>query len=61
VQVGYSFSHATNNYNVFCRQIQSAINEGQLSFQKMQFDKQTLPVNVIELTDKKVLVWLDCC
>jgi hypothetical protein len=30
-----SFSHATNDYNVFQRQIQSAINEGRLKFQEM--------------------------
>jgi hypothetical protein len=33
-----SFSHATNDCNVFRRQIQSAINEGRLKFQEMQVD-----------------------
>jgi hypothetical protein len=32
-----SFSH-TNDCNIFCRQTQSAINEGLLSFQDMQVD-----------------------
>jgi hypothetical protein len=34
-----SFSHATNDCNVFCRYIQSAINEGRLNFQEIQVDK----------------------
>jgi hypothetical protein len=51
-----SFSHATNDCNVFRRQIQSAINEGWLAFQEMQVDTQPFPVNTIELTCKKVLV-----
>jgi hypothetical protein len=51
-----SFSHATNNCNVFRRQIQSAINEGGLAFQEMQVDTQPFPVNIIEPTCKEVLV-----
>ena len=51
-----SFSHATNDCNVFRRQIQSAINEGRLAFQKMQVDTQPFPVNTIEPTCKRVLV-----
>jgi hypothetical protein len=51
-----SFSHATNDSNVFRRQIQSAINEGRLFFQEMQVDTQPFPVNTIETTTKKVLV-----
>jgi hypothetical protein len=51
-----SFSHATNDCNVFRRQIQSAINEGRLAFQEMQVDTQPFPVNTIELICKKVLV-----
>ena len=35
-----SFSHATNDCNVFRKQIQSAINDGRLSFADMQIDKQ---------------------
>ena len=34
-----SFSHATNDCNVFRRQIQSAINDGRLNFSEMQVDK----------------------
>jgi hypothetical protein len=50
-----SFSHATNDCNVFRRQIQSAINEGRLSFQEMQVDTQSFPINTIEPTCKEVL------
>jgi len=35
-----SFSHATNDCNVFRRQIQSAIIDGRLNFSEMQIDKQ---------------------
>jgi hypothetical protein len=52
-----SFSHATIDYNVFRRQIQLAINEGQLSFQEMQVDTQPFPINIIELASKNILVW----
>jgi hypothetical protein len=42
---------------MFChRQIQSAINEGRLAFQKIQVDTQPFPINTIEPTCKKVLV-----
>jgi hypothetical protein len=51
-----SFSHATNDCNDFCGQIQLAINEGQLAFQEMQVDTQPFPVNAIEPTCKEVLV-----
>jgi hypothetical protein len=51
------FSHATNDCNVFRRQIQSVINEGRLVFQEMEVDTQPFPVNTIELTCEKVLVW----
>jgi hypothetical protein len=54
-----SFSHATNDRNIFHHQIQSAINEGLLFFQKMQIDRESFFVNILELTNKKVLVWLD--
>jgi hypothetical protein len=52
-----SFSHATNDCNVFRRQIQSAINEGRFAFQKKQVDTQPFPANTIEPTCKEVLVW----
>jgi hypothetical protein len=51
-----SFSHGTNDCNVFCRHIQSAINEGRLAFQEMQVDTQSFPINTIEPTCKEVLV-----
>ena len=51
-----SFSHATNDCNVFRRQIQSAINDGRLSFADMQIDKQPFPLNTLELHGKKVLI-----
>jgi hypothetical protein len=56
-----SYSHATNDYNIFRRQVQSAINEGQLKFtesQQMKLDKDSFPVNMnmVGLEGKKVLV-----
>jgi hypothetical protein len=50
---GIIFSHATNDCNVFRRQIQSTINEGRLIFQEMQVDTQPFPINIIELASKK--------
>jgi hypothetical protein len=51
-----SFSHATNNCNVFRRQVQSAINEGWLAFQEMQVDTHPFPINTIDVACEKVLV-----
>jgi hypothetical protein len=51
-----SFSHATNDCNVFRRQIQSAINEGRLKFQEMQVDTEPFPINMIDFEGKKVLI-----
>jgi hypothetical protein len=48
-----SFSHATNDCNVFRRQIQSAINEGLLKFQE---DTEPFPVNMIDFKGKRVLI-----
>jgi hypothetical protein len=48
-----SFSHATNDCNVFRRQIQSAINEGRLKFEE---DTEPFPMNVIDFEGKKVLI-----
>ena len=50
------FSHATNDCNVFRRQVQSAIGEGRLAFHEMQVDKAPFPVNTMELQQPKVLV-----
>jgi hypothetical protein len=51
-----SYSHSTNNCNVFRRQIQSSINEGRLMLHEMQVDKQPFPINTMELQQPKVLV-----
>jgi hypothetical protein len=51
-----SFSHATNNCNVFHRQVQSAINEGRLSLKEMQVDKNPFSVSTIDLQNFKVLI-----
>jgi hypothetical protein len=45
-----SFSHVTNDCNVFRRQIQSAINEGRLKFQE---DTEPFPMNVIDFEGKR--------
>jgi hypothetical protein len=52
-----SFSHATNDYNMFQRQIQSAINERRLKFQEMQVYMEPFPINMINFNGKKVLIW----
>jgi hypothetical protein len=51
-----SFSHATNDCNVFRRQIQSTINEGRLKFQEIQVDTEPFPMNVIDFEGTKVLI-----
>jgi hypothetical protein len=50
------YSHSTNDYNVFRRQIQSAINEGRLMLHDMQVDKQPFPINTMELQQPKIFV-----
>ena len=49
-------SHTTNDCNVFHRQVQSAINEGQLAFPEMKIDKALFPVHTIDLNNAKVLI-----
>jgi uncharacterized protein with FMN-binding domain len=44
-----SFYHATNDCNVFHRQVRSAINEGRLTFHEMQVDKAPFPMNTMDL------------
>jgi hypothetical protein len=44
-----SFSHAISDCNVFRRHIQSAINEGCLTFHEMQVDKAPFPINTMDL------------
>jgi hypothetical protein len=56
-----SYSHATNDYNIFCHQVQSAINEGRLKFVEslqMKLDKDLFPanLNMVEIDGNKVLV-----
>jgi hypothetical protein len=56
-----SYFHATNDCNVFRRQVQSVINEGRLKFAEslqMKLDKDPFPtnMNMIKLDGKKVLV-----
>jgi hypothetical protein len=51
-----SYSHVTNDCNVFRRQIQLTINEGRLMLHEMQVDKQPFPFNTMELQQPKVLV-----
>jgi hypothetical protein len=52
-----SFLHNTNDCDVFRRQIQSAINEGRLRFQKeVRVDRPPVPATTLEPTSKKVIV-----
>jgi hypothetical protein len=51
-----SYSHATNDCNIFRRQVQSAINEGCLTFHAMQVDHNPFPINTLELNNPKVLI-----
>ena len=51
-----STSHATNDCNVFRRQVHSAINEGRLVLSEMQIDKAHFPVHTLELNNPKVLI-----
>jgi hypothetical protein len=58
-----SYSHATNDYNVFHRQGQSTISKGRLKFAEspqMKLDKDLFltNMNMIEINGKKVLVQL---
>ena len=50
-----STSHATNDCNVFRRQVQSAINEGRLVLSEMQIDKAPFPLHTLELNNPKIL------
>jgi hypothetical protein len=57
-----SYSHATNDCNIFRRQVQSAINEGRLKLAEspqMKLDKDLFlaNMNIVELDGKKVMVW----
>jgi hypothetical protein len=57
-----SFSHSTNDCDVFQRQVQSALNDGRLTFThsiKMKLDSGSFPIDVIDFENKKVLVRSD--
>jgi hypothetical protein len=54
-----SFSHATNDCNVFRQQIQSAIDDRRLVLSEMQVDKTPFPIHTLELNNPKVLLWSD--
>jgi hypothetical protein len=54
-----SYSHATNDCNVFRRQVQSAINEGRLTFHAMQVNRNPFLMNTLELNNLKVLIQPD--
>ena len=51
-----SFSYATNDCNVFHRQIQSAVDERRLILSEMQVDKTPFPVHTLELNNPKFLL-----
>jgi hypothetical protein len=56
-----SYSHATNDCNIFCRHVQYAINEARLKFAespqiKLDKDPFSANMNTVKLNGKKVLV-----
>ena len=51
-----SFSHATNDCNIFRRQVQSALNEGRLSLTEMQVEKTPFPIHMVEAGAPAVLI-----
>ena len=51
-----SFSHATNDCNVFRRQIQSAVNEDPLVVPQIQIDNNPFPVHAVEIQNPKILI-----
>jgi hypothetical protein len=51
-----SYSHATNDCNVFCWQVQSSINEDRLDFHAKQVDHNPFAMNTLELNNPKVLI-----
>ena len=50
-----SSSHATNDCNIFRRQVQPAINEGRLTFPEMKIDKAPFPVHTLISTMPRCL------
>jgi hypothetical protein len=56
-----SYSHATNECNIFCRQVQLGINKGRLKFAespqiKLDKDPFLVKMHMVEFDEKKVLV-----
>ena len=55
-----SHSHATNDCNIFHRQVQSAMNEGRLIFPEIKVDKTLFLIHTnthtIDLSNAKVLI-----
>jgi hypothetical protein len=51
-----SYSHTTNDSNVFRWSVQSAINEGRLSLKEMKIDRNPFPVNKLDLENPIVLI-----
>jgi hypothetical protein len=54
-----SYSHNTNECNYFCRQVQSALNDGRLTLgdgSKMKLDVDPFLGSVVDLKEKKILV-----
>jgi hypothetical protein len=51
-----SYSHTTNDSNVFRWSVQSAINEGRLSLKEMKIDRNPSSVNKLDLENPVVLI-----
>ena len=51
-----SFSHATNDCNVFRRQNQSAVNKRRLVVTQIQIDNNPFPVHTVEFQNPKILI-----
>jgi hypothetical protein len=51
-----SYSHVTNDCNVFRRQVQSVINEGRLSLKEMQIDRSPFLVNKLDLENLAIFI-----
>ena len=51
-----SFSHATNDCNVFCRHVQSTVNEGRLTLPELHINEAPFSIHTIDLNNDKVLI-----
>ena len=54
-----STSHAINDCNIFCRQVQSSINEPRLVLSEMQIDKVLSSIHEIDLNNTNVFIQLE--